>query len=122
MESILLSIKTLIGGAFVDSSDFDTDLIININSALSILHQLGLGPEDGFKITSDSETWSDFLGTDVKTLEDAKIYVYLRTRLTFDPPANSFLVNAIEKDIKELEWRLNVAAEPLGSTEETGNG
>lgn len=111
MNSILLSIKSLIGGAFYETSDFNTDLIININSAFSILHQLGVGPENGFKITGENEVWSDFLG-DSNVLEDVKIYVYLKTKLIFDPPANSFLVNAIQDEIKELEWRLNVAVDP----------
>lgn len=111
MDSILLSIKSLIGGVFYEAGDFNTDLIVNINSAFSILHQLGVGPKNGFKITGNTEQWSDFLG-DSNVLEDVKIYVYLKTKLIFDPPANSFLVNAIKDEIKELEWRLNVAVDP----------
>jgi len=111
MESILLSIKTLLGGAVAECPDFDQDIIMNINSSLSILHQLGLGPKRGFKISSDAETWEDFLGNDVLYLEDARIYVYLKARLIFDPPVNSFLVKSFEDQIKELEWRLNVAQE-----------
>lgn len=111
MESILLTIKTMIGGIVCDPGDFDVDLIVNINSAFSILHQLGLGPKEGFKITSEAESWSEFL-EDTQYLEDVKMYVYLRTKLNFDPPANSFLVNSIEKQLLELEWRLNVAVDP----------
>lgn len=118
MESILLTIKTLIGGAVAECSDFDTDIIININSAFSILHQLGLGPKYGFKITGQEEVWSDFLGDEIGYLEDVKIYVYLRTKLVFDPPVNSFLTKAIEDQIKELEWRLNVAQETPAIEEE----
>lgn len=111
MDSILLTIKTLIGGAVAECEDFDNDIIVNINSSLSILHQLGLGPKNGFKITDGNETWAEFLGENINYLEDAKIYVYLRTRLVFDPPVNSFLTKAFEDQIKELEWRLNVAQE-----------
>jgi hypothetical protein len=38
-------------------------------------------------------------------------YVYLRVKLLFDPPSTSFGITAIEEQIKELEWRLNVVRE-----------
>ena len=117
MDSILLTIKTLLGGAAAEDTEFNTDIIININSAFSILHQLGLGPKRGFKITGDSEVWEDFLGNK-DYLEDVKTYVYLKTRLVFDPPSNSFLTKSIEDQIKELEWRLNVAQETPAIEEE----
>ena len=116
-DSILYTIKSMIGGIVCDTGDFDVDLIVNINSAFSILHQLGLGPKKGFKIAGETETWTEFLGDD-SHLEDAKTYVYLRTKLNFDPPANSFLVNSIEKQLTELEWRLNVAQETPAFEEE----
>lgn len=109
MESILDSIKKLLGIG-EDDHDFDDILIIHINSSLSILNQLGVGPQEGFKIYDFSETWSMFLG-DSKNIEDVKTYVYLRVKADFDPPQNSFLVNTIEKKIEELGWRLNVACD-----------
>lgn len=108
MDSILTSIKKLLG-IQEDYTHFDTDIIIHINSALMILNQLGVGKENFF-ITSEDETWDDFLG-DNKSLEAIKTIVYLRVRLTFDPPSNAFVVDSIERMIKELEWRVNVNAE-----------
>lgn len=108
MDSILTSIKKLLG-IQEDYTHFDTDIIIHINSALMILNQLGVGKENFF-ITSDDETWDDFLD-DNKSLEAIKTIVYLRVRLTFDPPSNAFVVDSIERMIKELEWRVNVNAE-----------
>jgi hypothetical protein len=102
-ESILTSIKKLLGIA-EDYKHFDADIIMHINSVFMILMQLGLGPKDGFSISDDSATWSDFIG-DKKWLEAIKSYVYLRVRLLFDPPQNGTLMNAMEKQIAEFEWR-----------------
>lgn len=110
-ESILNTIKRMVVGIDDGTDAFDLDLIININSCFSVLNQLGLGPSTGFKITGSDETWTDFLGEDVNHLEDVKIYIYTKVRLVFDPPQNSFLTKSFEDLVKELEWRLNVAAE-----------
>lgn len=112
MESILTSIKKLLGIA-EDYEAFDTDIIIHINSALMVLNQLGIG-EEGFTIDSAAETWDDFLGKS-ENVNAVKTLVYLRVRLAFDPPANSFVTSAIQEMIKEYEWRLNVQVDPGSS-------
>lgn len=109
-DSILLTIKKLIGPS-LDYSVFDTDLIVHINSALMVLNQLGIGPENGFVVTGESETWGDFLG-DTNKLEGVKTYVYLKVRMVFDPPTTGALTDAYKEMIKELEWRLNVMVDP----------
>jgi hypothetical protein len=111
MDSILTSIKKLLG-IQADYTHFDTDLIICINSVLSILTQLGVGPAAGFSIFDSTSTWSDFAGSD-KRLEMIKSFVHLRVRLLFDPPQNASLANAIDQMAKELEWRIQVAADPV---------
>jgi hypothetical protein len=93
-----------------DYDAFDPDLVMHINSVFSTLNQLGVGPNEGFMISGDQETWDAFLGTDL-TLNHVKNYVYLRVRLLFDPPQSAFLMTAYEKQITELEWRLNAQAE-----------
>jgi len=109
MDSILTSIKKLLGiGEEYD--DFDTEVILNINAALMTLNQLAVGPKEGFVITDKTQTWVDFIG-DRKDLEAIKTYIYLKTRLTFDPPQMGYLVDAIKTQIAELEWRLNVQVE-----------
>lgn len=109
MTSILLSVKKLLGLP-EDYTQFDTDIIIHINTAFSILTQLGVGPEDGFSISDASTEWSEYF-SDSKELEMVRTYVYLKVRLVFDPPQNSFVTTSIEKTISELEWRLNVASD-----------
>lgn len=115
MDSILTSIKKLLG-IEDEYMHFDSDIIIYINSALMSLNQLGIGPEAGYTILSDVETWTDYLGTQIN-VEAVKSYVYLKTRLIFDPPSSSSVLEAIERQIKEIEWRLIVQVEggaPVG--------
>lgn len=104
-KSILLTIKKMLGSCDI----FDVDIIVHINSTIMILQQLGVAPP-GFYITGEEDTWDDLLWGS-KDLEAVKSFIYLKTRLAFDPPTSSFVVDSIEKMIKELEWRLNVQAE-----------
>lgn len=116
MEKILFSIKKILG-IDPEYTYFDTDIILLINSTLMALTQIGVGPSTGFMITGEDDTWVSFLG-DRKDIEGVKLYVGLKTRLAFDPPANSFLIEAIERQIRELEWRLNVQVEPAAPVEQ----
>lgn len=108
-ESILTETKKALG---IDETAtvFDTDIRMHINSALGTLSQLGIGPEGGFEILDETQSWSDFLLTDLK-LSPVKSYVYLRVKLLFDPPANSWLTVAMKEQIEQLEWRLNIVRE-----------
>lgn len=110
MESILTSIKKLLGIA-EEYKHFDADLIMHINSVFSILTQLGVGPSKGFSISDDSTVWSDFIA-DEKKIEMVKSYVNLKVKILFDPPTTSSVMEAANRMISELEWRLNVAVDP----------
>jgi len=108
MESILESIKTLLGPG-ADDPHFDADIIIHINSVLQILTQVGVGPEDGFTITGPEETWEDFLGEEnAKKLSAVKTYMYLKVKMIFDPPTSSAVIDSYNRLIDQFEWRLNV--------------
>ena len=110
-NSILDSVKKTLGLA-ADYTAFDTDIILYINSVFSTLTQIGVGPEDGYSISSSSSTWDAFVGTD-KNLNSVKSYVCLKVRLLFDPPTTSFAITAIEEMIKEAEWRIYVYRDNL---------
>jgi len=117
-ESILTSVKKLLG---IEESytHFDPDLIMHINSVFSILTQMGVGPSDGFAITGAAETWPDFAG-DMKTFALVKSYMHLKVKLLFDPPLSSAAVESINRQIAEFEWRLYVAADPMGNKSREG--
>ena len=103
MYSILTSIKKLIG-ITEEYEAFDTDIIMHINMAISILNQIGVG-KPGFRVTDESQTWTDFMDDDMK-LELVKDYIYLKVRLIFDPPVSTSAVEAIKSYINEYEARL----------------
>lgn len=107
-ESILDSIKKPIG-IEPDYTEFDFDLTLLINGNLMTLAQNGVGKE-GFRITGNVETWSDFLG-DFSDVELAKSYVYLKTKVIFDPPSTSSVLEAYQKEADECLWRCLIEVE-----------
>ena len=109
MDSILDSTKKILG-LDPEYDVFDVDIITHINTAFFTLNQLGVGPAEGFMIVDNTSPWSWFSEGRVN-LNAVKTYVYLRVRLLFDPPQTSFAISAMEKQIQELEWRLNVHRE-----------
>jgi len=115
-ESILLSVKKMLG-LDKDYDVFDPELIIHINTVFGTLHQLGVGPEDQFRITGDSDLWSEFT-TEGEQTDEVKTYVYLRVRLLFDPPSSSFVLSSFKEQLQELEWRLNVKADEIKGIED----
>lgn len=104
MESILDSIKKS-NGIEPEDTAFDIEMIIHINSVIATLTQLGVGPNEGYEIVDNKSSWPELIG-DRKDLNDVRTYIYLKTRLIFDPPQNSFLVASIEKQCLEYEWRI----------------
>ena len=109
MDSILISVKKMLG-ITADYTHFDDDIIMHINSVFMILHQLGVGPEEGFMIESDRETWDEFIKNEF-TIESVKSYMYLKVGLLFDPPTSSNVMEAKNRLANELEWRLNTAVD-----------
>lgn len=110
VNSILLSVKKVLGLGG-DNSDFDADILIHLNSVLAILQQLGVGPEEGYYVDSESQTWEDYLGTDNKHINMIKSYICAKVRLLFDPPVSSAVMESLNRTCTEFEWRANVAAE-----------
>ena len=103
-ESILGTVKKALG-IEQDVGAFDESLVMHINTALSVLAQLGVGPEDGLYITGNDITWKQLIG-DNSLLSLAKTYVCQKVRLIFDPPLTSSVLDAMERSLKEMEWRI----------------
>lgn len=108
-DSILDSVKKVLGLG-TDYDVFDGEVMLHINSVLSTLNQLGIGPEEGFYIDDRETTWGNYLGND-SNLNSVKSYLSLSVRLLFDPPQNSNITSAIKEQIKEFEWRINAYRE-----------
>ena len=106
-ESILNSTKQKLGLTPDVVNEFDTDVIDAINMSISILTQMGIGPDTGYAIQSAKDKWSDYIGNDPR-LTMVKSYIYLKTRLIFDPPQSSYVLSSMTESAKELEWRLGM--------------
>ena len=108
-ETLLNTVKKLLG-IDADYDAFDVDILMFINGALFTLAQLGV-PYLKRTVTATDTTSDIFpLGSDCESLVS---YMYLKVRLQFDPPSNSFVVDSFQKQINEYEWRLNVSAESV---------
>src|SRR3954454_21041435 len=115
-QSILKSTKKILGIG-PDDTSFDLDIITHINTEFSTLTDLGVGPEAGFVIEDESAEWDSYLPDDLVKLSKVKTCVYLRTRLLFDPPTSSYLLEAVKGQLQEAEWRLNTNREATGWTD-----
>ena len=112
-QSILNSTKKVLGISDDDPS-FDLDIMTHTNSAFSTLTDIGVGPEEGFAIEDEDAEWEDFLSDDVVKLSKVKTYVYLKVRMLFDPPASSYVLDSLQRQLTEQEWRLSVNREATG--------
>lgn len=110
MDSILTSTKKLSGVA-ESCPHFNDQIVAYINSVFLVLKQLGVGPEEGFVITDESEIWADFIPDNLVLREATKSYMAAKVRLQFDPPSSSAHLEALKSVISEFEWRLNIESE-----------
>lgn len=113
--SILKGTKKILGLA-EDYVVFDFDICTHINAALSNLSQFGVISHAGLvHVEDDALTWEDLSETfefqNNEILGLVKQYVYLKVRTVFDPPQTSYLIEAMDKQIAEHEWRLSHARE-----------
>ena len=105
-DSILNTTKHMLG-VEPEYTHFDNDIINDINAAINVLSQIGAVKKD-YAIEGAAETFEDMMGDDLKKAMMVKTYIYHKVKLMFDPPLSSSVSGIIEKQIAELEWRLNV--------------
>ncbi len=112
--SVFADVKKVVGVPEEDDS-FDKDLEIYINAALANLAQVGgilymgthIAPHD--QVDWQSLTWP--LADKSNLVQQIQAYTCLYVRLLFDPPATSFVINAMEKQLDEMIWRIREAVE-----------
>lgn len=105
-EKILDSVKVICNVA-ADDTSFDNDLVLYINSALMVVMQEWHGMDHAFRVQTGTETWADLLGGETD-YEGVKELVGLKVRLMFDPPTSQAVLQAINDQIKDLEWRMYI--------------
>lgn len=114
-ESILTSTKKILGLA-EEYTAFDLDIITHINAAFSILDQIGAGPagvggnSGVYAIDSKEYLWGD-VDVPVEQRQLIRTWMFLKVKLWFDPPGTGFLVDAANRQIEQMEFRLHVMGE-----------
>lgn len=101
---ILDTVKQTIGIVPSDTS-FDIDIIMYVNATLSILFQLGVDEAGALPIIDENTSWSQLFGNRTD-LELVKSYIRFKVKLMFDPPTSSAALDAMNRSIGELEWRI----------------
>lgn len=107
MEASILKSTKKILGLSPEYTPFDLDILTHLNATFAILDQLGIGPVGGFYVEDEAATWDEF-GAQPNQLNLVRSYVFLKVRMLFDPPATSFLIEAMNNQIDQFEWRLTV--------------
>jgi hypothetical protein len=110
-KSILRDIREAVGLSS-DSTEFDTELLMHINSSIGKLNQNGVG---AFLVVQNEESkWSDL--QDPSQVEGNKffqlipLFMTLSTKLLFDPPPPSS-VQYHADNVNQHLWRLKIAYE-----------
>lgn len=110
LESILHTIKKMLGIPPQDEA-FDAEILVFINTAISSLHQLGVGPAESILVVDEETEWADLIADEI-ILPMVQSYIYMSVRLVFDPPGTSYIIEALVKQKEELAWRLEIQANP----------
>lgn len=105
-DSIYESVVDALGQNVDSSADaFKTEVLMHVNAALGILVQAGCGRDT---YVSDSTTlWDDFFGTS-GSKGMAKNFVFTRTKMLFDPPSSAQSLKAMQANLDELIWRIEI--------------
>lgn len=92
-------------------NEFDIDVISHVNGAFLTLFQLGVGPAHPFSI-DESTLWDSFETQIPKNV--IRDYLYLKTKIVFDPPVASNVFEAYKERISELEFRMSIEVDNGG--------
>ncbi len=104
-DSILDTTKKVLN--VVDNA-FDQDLVVAINSAIDQLESLGVGPTPAYAITGATQTWEDYL-PEVANRGQVQSYIWVTTRILFDPPTSGIQMDALKNIVTKLESRFTLA-------------
>lgn len=105
-NSILATIKKMLGGNMQsDDTAFDSELLVFINTAISILFDIGFKPAEGFFVSGYEENW-DSLMFDDEDFGIIKTFIFTTVKLLFDPPLSSAALDSLKRTNEELQWRI----------------
>lgn len=111
-DSILNTIKIKVGINPDYDDAFDTHIITNINTVFERLKSLGIGPDNGFRITGDTETWDMYLTND-EFIDSVIDYISMKVKMLFAPPETSFGIEAVKEQLSELEFLFKIKSDEI---------
>lgn len=89
----------------IEDTDFDEEVIIYINGVFPLLIDMGASKVASFKIIDRTSEWSDFVkdvGDKTESLISlVDMYMFLKVKLLFDPPASSASITILKESIDE---------------------
>lgn len=110
-KSILKDVRQALG-LEETNADFDTELLMHINSAIGNLNQVGA--VKFLIVQNESQTWNDL--QDLTQTAGNQLfpmvfsYIALSSKLIFDPPPPS-AVEYQTRNLDQMLWRLKIAYE-----------
>lgn len=110
-KSILRDVREAVGVG-EDTPDFDTELLMHVNTAIATLYQNGVCLP--VVVTDDTATWGSIKDPSKvegnKLFQMVPLFVTLSTKVIFDPPPPS-AVEHFSNSINQYLWRLKLAYE-----------
>ena len=103
-QSILDTVREATG-LIPDDNSFDPELILHINSHLSTLYQNGVILPTTVRDSAALWTEAQDPAKNQDMFEQVKTYVFLKTKLLFDPPPPS-TAKYMDEAANEILWRL----------------
>lgn len=106
MDSILNYVKKNIG-LTEECKDFDSIIITHINSVLATLPDICEAIPEPYSISDEYAVWSNIYPSDDPKWNVIGTYVWMKVKLSFDPPLSQAHITALKEQINEIEWRLS---------------
>lgn len=105
LNNVLDSVKKMLG---LDSQvdDFDSDILMNITASMLTLKQIGVKITE-FQISKET-TYDDLLSESDEIKDAVRMYLFYKTKISFDPPSSSIVMETYKELIRELEFRILV--------------
>jgi hypothetical protein len=110
-KSILQDIRVAVG-LDANTSDFDTELLMHINSAIGSLNQNGIG--NFLVVDNETQAWRELKNPEQTAgnqfFKMIPLFITISTKLLFDPPPPSS-VQYHSDNANQILWRLKIAYE-----------
>jgi hypothetical protein len=108
-DSVLDSVKQALGLS-PDSTSFDLEVTMHINAVIGFLQGIGVNNNGALYVSDNTTHWVSITSRQ-DLINLTKTYMFLKVKSIFDPPANPKVIDAMERQILEFEWRLQHMAE-----------